>query len=178
MAGGRVVEIIGTPNDRHFPSNVKYEYDGVVHEHGASDVTAGVFLLTREIRRHMHELMAQEQWAIDAGFRPPCLGVLGVVAASQPVSQRTISDRLGIDASDVVGVLDILEAAQLVERRRDPDDRRRHAVVLTEAGEQAAERFAALRAEVEDRVLAALSPEERQQLAELLTRAATHRLPA
>ena len=87
------------------------------------------------------------------------------------MSQRAISDHLGLDASDVVGVLDILETAGMVERRRDPDDRRRHAVVLTEAGEQASRRLVVLRSQVEARVLAGLEPEERRQLADLLNRA-------
>lgn len=132
---------------------------------------SSVFLLARELRRHMHELMADEQWAIDAGFRPPCLGVLAVVAAAQPVSQRTISDRLGLDASDVTGVLDILERAGLVERRRDPDDRRRHAVVLTPKGEKAAAHVAHLRAMAEDRALGHLPADVRARLAELLAQA-------
>ncbi len=122
----------------------------------------------------MHELMANEQWAIDAGFRPPCLGVLAVVADRQPVSQRQISDRLGLDASDVVGVLDILQGAGLVERRRDPEDRRRHAVLLTPAGEKAAAHVAALRALAEDRTLGALDADERKQLAHLVHRALNH----
>ncbi len=135
-------------------------------------MVSGVFVLARELRRQIHEVMVTEQWAIDAGFRPPCLGVLHVVAESGPVSQREISDHLGLDASDVVGVLDILEAAGLVERRRDPDDRRRHTVVLTGPGERAAERLKVLRSEVEARVLAGLDPDERRQLADLLSRAA------
>ncbi len=135
------------------------------------DLLSGVFLLARDIRRQLHEVLAEEDWVAEAGFRPPCMGVLDVVARMQPVSQREISDHLGLDASDVVGVLDILEAAAMVERRRDPQDRRRHAVVLTEAGETAARRFAALRAEVEDRVLADLGPEERRHLVDLLHRA-------
>ncbi len=135
------------------------------------DVLSGVFLLARDLRREIADLMATEQWAIDAGFRPPCVGVMAVLDKLGPVSQRTISDHLGLDASDVVGVLDILEGAGMVERRRDPDDRRRHAVVLTEAGEQAARRLTELRAEAEDRVLAGLDPDERRQLANLLERA-------
>ncbi len=67
-------------------------------------------------------------------------------------------------ASDVVGVLDVLESAGLVERRRDPHDRRRHAVVLTEKGEWAARRFECLRGEAEARALAGLEPDERRQL--------------
>ena len=132
---------------------------------------SGVFLLAREMRRQIHEAMADEEWVADAGFRPPCMGVLDVVARRQPVSQREISDHLGLDASDVVGVLDILEAAALVERRRDPHDRRRHAVVLTERGEAAARRFAALRAKAEDRTLGELDADERRQLVDLLNRA-------
>jgi DNA-binding MarR family transcriptional regulator len=138
---------------------------------GRLDVVAGVFMLARELRREIGDLMAREQWAVDAGFRPPCLGVMAVVSQEGPVSQRAISDHLGLDASDVVGVLDILETAGMVERRRDPDDRRRHAVVLTEAGEQASRRLVELRSQVEDRVLASLEPEERRQLVDLLNRA-------
>ena len=135
------------------------------------DAVSGVFILARDLRRHIGDLMAEEQWAIDAGFRPPCLGVIAIVRASQPVSQREISEQMGIDASDIVGVLDVLEAAQLVERRRDPADRRRHAVVLTEAGEHAAKRFDALRAKAAERALAGLSPDDRSVLADLLERA-------
>jgi DNA-binding MarR family transcriptional regulator len=142
------------------------------------DALSGVFLLAREMRREIHELMADEPWAAHAGFRPPCMGVLDVVARRQPVSQREISDHLGLDASDVVGVLDILEGAGMVQRRRDPADRRRHAVVLTEVGETAARHFAALRSRAEERVLAGLDPDERAQLAELLSRATRHWAPA
>jgi DNA-binding MarR family transcriptional regulator len=124
------------------------------------------------MRRQIHELMAEEQWAVDAGFRPPCLGAVEVIATHQPVSQRQISDHLGLDASDVVGVLDILEAAGMVERQRDPHDRRRHAVVLTARGDEAAKRFADLREEVTARALAGLDDDERRQLVDLLHRAA------
>jgi DNA-binding MarR family transcriptional regulator len=135
------------------------------------DALSGVMLLAREMHREIHELMAEEPWAVDAGFRPPCMGVLAVVEKRQPVSQREISDYLGLDASDVVGVLDVLEAAHMVQRRRDPADRRRHAVVLTELGETAARRLAALRAQAAERALAGLDSDERRQLVALLDRA-------
>jgi DNA-binding MarR family transcriptional regulator len=88
-----------------------------------------------------------------------------------------ISDTLGLDASDLVGVLDILERAGLVERRRDPDDRRRHAVVLTAVGERAAHHFDVLRSQAEARALSGLDPDERRQLTALLARAARHAGP-
>ncbi len=136
------------------------------------DALTSLFLLAREMRREIHDLMAGEDWGAEAGFRPPCMAVLDVVARRQPVSQREISDHLGLDASDVVGVLDILERAAMVERRRDPYDRRRHAVVLTERGKAAAQRFAELRDTAVDTVLAGLEAEERALLVELLSRAA------
>ena len=145
--------------------------DGFPVEGRSLDALTGVFLMAREMRRQIHELMAEEPWAVDAGFRPPCMGALEVVARHQPVSQREISDHLGLDASDVVGVLDILEAAHMVKRQRDPRDRRRHAVVLTEVGETAARHFAAVRARATERALAGLNDDERRQLVALLNRA-------
>ncbi len=130
-----------------------------------------VSALARELRREVHDLLGVEHWVRHAGFRPPCMGVIACLESAGTLSQREISDRLGLDASDVVGVLDTLEAAKLVERRRDPADRRRHAVVLTEAGETAASRLATLRAQAEARALARLDPDERQALAGLLNKA-------
>jgi len=136
------------------------------------DASSALFMLARELRDAMHEQLTGEDWVAAAGFRPPCMGVISCLVERGPICQREISDQLGIDASDVVGVLDILETAGMIERRRDPEDRRRHAVVLTVDGERAASRLATLRAEAEARVFARLSPDERRTLTELMNRAA------
>ena len=130
-----------------------------------------VFRLAAELRRHLHDLLVDERWVADGGFRPPCLGVLHAVIDRGPISQREISDRLSVDPSDVVGALDILERAGLVERGRDPEDRRRHAVVATPAGRRAGRRLGELRAEAEDRALAGLDASERRQLTALIGKA-------
>jgi DNA-binding MarR family transcriptional regulator len=58
-----------------------------------------------------------------------------------------------------------------VERRRDPADRRRHVVDLTNEGRKALERAERAQEGLEDQVLAGLSADERATLRSLLARA-------
>jgi DNA-binding MarR family transcriptional regulator len=59
---------------------------------------------------------------------------LRAIAATEGLSQAQLGERLRIDASSIVQVLDDCERAGFAERRPDPRDRRRYAVHLTEAG--------------------------------------------
>ena len=52
----------------------------------------------------------------------------------QPISMRELARRLGADPSNVTGLIDRLEARDLVERRPDPHDRRVTGLALTSAG--------------------------------------------
>jgi DNA-binding MarR family transcriptional regulator len=81
---------------------------------------------------------------------------------------------MGVDATQLVGFLNELEAEELVLRRRDPDDRRRHIVELSDLGrERLAEADRAL-ADVDTRLMAGLSPAERSQFVTLLRFVAEH----
>jgi MarR family transcriptional regulator, lower aerobic nicotinate degradation pathway regulator len=125
-------------------------------------------------RRAIAERMANEQWAIDAGFRVGCIGVLHTVAALEPVSQREVSSVLLLDPSDLVSLVDILERAGLLERRRDPADRRRYALEITAAGQLAVARLREIAREANEEVLAPLDDAERSELEKLLTRIVAH----
>lgn len=96
------------------------------------------------------------------------------------VPQQVLCDALHLDPNNCVLLLNGLESSGLIERRRDPADRRRHMVVLTPAGRLALERAERALESVEDEVLCALSGEERATLHRLLLRAVDGeaRLPA
>jgi DNA-binding MarR family transcriptional regulator len=138
------------------------------------DVVTLTYRMAQLNRRAMAERMAGESWANEAGFRPGCIGVLRVVAARDAVSQREVSDALLLDPSDVVSLVDILERAGMLERRRDPADRRRYALQLTATGRRAVLRLTEISQQINAELLAPLGPAEREQLAALLARVVQH----
>ncbi|MBX7269304.1 winged helix-turn-helix transcriptional regulator [Micromonospora sp. Llam7] len=105
------------------------------------------------------------------GLRPRHLVALTVLRDAGGMSQQGLAGTLQIDGTNVVGLLNDLETAGLVERRRSPEDRRRHVVSLTETGEQRLKQAECALVSAEDDVLGALDPTERETLYELLRRA-------
>src|SRR3954454_19962058 len=105
-------------------------------------------------------------------FDYPMLALLSQGACA---TQSTIADVLRYDRSYLVGLLDALEGRGLVERRRDVNDRRRHVVTLTKAGEKELNRLRALIEDVETDLFAPLTAAERKTLQALLAKlAAAH----
>ncbi len=106
------------------------------------------------------------------GLRPRHLVALTVLRERGGSTQQALAATLEMDGTNIVGLLNALEAKQLIERRRSPEDRRRHLVEVTDAGaEQLAKAEFALSA-VEDEVLGALDDSQRETLYNLLQRAA------
>ena len=106
------------------------------------------------------------------GLRPRHLVALTVLRDRGGCAQQALAVTLDMDGTNVVGLLNELEAENLIERRRSTEDRRRHLVKLTDAGaEQLAKAEYALAA-VEDEVLGALDASQRETLYGLLQQAA------
>jgi MarR family transcriptional regulator, lower aerobic nicotinate degradation pathway regulator len=109
------------------------------------------------------------------GLSPYHHAILALLEGSAPETQAEIADALGYDRGTLVGLLDELEEQKLVERKRDPDDRRRHLVRITPDGKRTLGRLRALARRLEDEFLAPLDAEQREQLhALLLDLAARH----
>ncbi|MEV7241882.1 MarR family transcriptional regulator [Streptomyces sp. NPDC093248] len=96
--------------------------------------------------------------------------VLSAVRDLAPVAQADLGRGVGLDAKDLVGVLNDLQSAGLVLRDPDPRDRRKNAVSLTEDGARLLVRCEKAAREANDELLAPLSTTERDQFMGLLIR--------
>lgn len=141
---------------------------------GGAVLTSSLRGLAALTRRLFARRLAGEPWVAETGLRPPCHGVLTWIERLEPVSQKQISDRLGLDPSDLVPVVDILERAGFVSRSRDPQDRRRYSLTLTPLGRRRLRRLDTIAAEVEGELLAPLDAAERTALRQLVERILDH----
>lgn len=96
------------------------------------------------------------------------MAVLAALADFGPHVQRDLAERFAIDPSDITKVLDDLTKADQVVRTRDPADRRRLQVEITETGRQALAALIVEAEAVQSEVLAPLSDTEQAQLHGLL----------
>lgn len=116
-----------------------------------------------------HEAMRRLKDAHTAhGLTPRQFHILGLLNDGGPTAQTDLAAATDTAASVLVTQLNPLEADGLVARTRDPRDRRRHLVVLTEAGQQRLRAAAAAQQEVEDDLFGSLSDSQRSRLTQLL----------
>jgi len=132
------------------------------------DSGAGLIALVTQISKALHRRTTEEL----LGLRLKQFMVLGYVRdhGIGGVSQQELETAMLIDANAVVLLLNELEAAGMSVRKRDPHDRRRHLVEITESGKAALERAERAREGLEEEILAELGPEERATLRKLLRR--------
>jgi DNA-binding MarR family transcriptional regulator len=115
--------------------------------------------------------VAGESVLTDVGLRPRHVIALTMLRDQGEVSQAGLADLLQVDRTNLVGLLNELEAEQLIERRRSVQDRRRHEVVLTDTGRRRLAEAEFALAAVEESVLGALDAEQREALYALLRQA-------
>ncbi|WP_340374369.1 MarR family transcriptional regulator [Streptomyces sp. SS7] len=89
---------------------------------------------------------------------------LAVLAEDRPASQLELATALGVLPAIVVTLVDDLEGRGLLRRQRDPRDRRRQSLTLTDQGHALLRRADTLAAAVEDDVLAGIGAAARADL--------------
>jgi DNA-binding MarR family transcriptional regulator len=124
--------------------------------------------LFKHAERLMSELHVETLAPFDIHARD--LGVLLAIDSNEPASQQQIAQRMGVDRTTMVAIIDALEAKGLIARRPDTEDRRRNVVELTPAGQDMLREGIAASDAAEAELLAPLSPEENLQLRNLLAR--------
>lgn len=83
-------------------------------------------------------------------------------------SQQDLGDRLGINRTTMVKLIDRFEAAGQVVRTRNPDDRRSYLLALTDQGRAALKAMDPAVSAADDKLTAGLAPAERERLGTLL----------
>jgi DNA-binding MarR family transcriptional regulator len=108
------------------------------------------------------------------GLSPRAWGVLSTLVESGPLTQIELATTMSIDRTAMVYLLDDLEERSLVERVRNPRDRRSFLIHLTGGGRDAQRRAAAALAGAAETLLTPLRPSEQRHLVELLAKIAAH----
>ena len=144
-----------------------HESAGAQDEALPDTLTVWISYLLRQTTLRVQERVAESLHEL--GLRPPHNAVLSLLAAG-PHAQIALANQLQTDRTTMVALIDDLERMQLVERRRNPHDRRAHDVTLTNQGLALLSAARAQVSAVDDAFLAPLSSEEREQLRALLLR--------
>jgi DNA-binding MarR family transcriptional regulator len=147
----------------------------------ATSATRTAAAVKSELTQHAGFLLAQLGRAVTRqyrcalapiGLKPRETYTLLRLRDDGAMSQQALGALLDIDASNLVALLNDLEAASLISRRRDTEDRRRHVVEVSERGRKLVCEVERAAAEVEDRFFAALDEDERVVLQGLLAKVA------
>jgi DNA-binding MarR family transcriptional regulator len=105
----------------------------------------------------------------DEGPRSRDFVVLDALAGQDAASQHDLAQRVSVNRTIMVKLLDRLQDAGYVTRTRNPANRRTYVLSLTDAGRAALDGMRADVAERNDRITAALTPAERRRFNELLS---------
>ncbi len=109
------------------------------------------------------------------GITVPQVTVLGLLAeAGQPLSVGALAELMLLESPSVTNLVDRMCESGLVERLKDPHDRRRALVKLTNKGRKVHDDVRASAAAVSDELFGVLSDKKREAL-KLLLQEFTHR---
>ncbi len=133
-----------------------------------SEDTRGALALVTMLSKSVYSSVIERD---GSSFKIKQIIALSYLRELGAVGQKYFGAVLCLDANNTVLLLNELERDGLVVRQRDPEDRRRHVIELTNAGLQTLHHAEMRMSEVEDGLLAALDEDERKQFRALLHQA-------
>ena len=133
----------------------------------SKSTTPGVTVLLTQLTKVIYRRASEPL----LGMTVKQFSTLAVLRDHSPIPQQELGELLWVDANNLVLLLNDLEASEFALRRRDPTDRRRHLVEITEEGLRALDTAEKGIESVEGDVLASLSTQERVELQALLAKA-------
>ncbi|GAB3880592.1 MarR family winged helix-turn-helix transcriptional regulator [Kibdelosporangium lantanae] len=126
-------------------------------------------------RLYMTSLTLETEALEDLGVDVKQQAVLTFLAEIGPVTQQQLGQRIGIDRTTIVTLVDGLEQHGYVERERSPHDRRAYQLTLTDTGRAAQKTGHKRVAKAERALLDNLTGPERDTLKRLLAKAVQER---
>ena len=164
-----------TPAARPPGQQAQPEQPGQARSAQARRKRTDIAFLVAQLGAYAADRFGERTAALD--FTRPQAGLLRLISREPGQSQQAVARRLGTPPSRLVALVDGLEQRGLVERRRNPGDRRNYELHLTGPGEQAMAALSQASLEHEQAISAPLTETERAQLSKLLGKlAAAHGL--
>ncbi|MFG3056375.1 MarR family winged helix-turn-helix transcriptional regulator [Kitasatospora sp. NPDC048239] len=100
----------------------------------------------------------------ELGLKPKHVGVLVALDSGAPPSQQELARTMAVAPSLVVALADHLEQVGAVDRVRDPADRRRQVLALTDTGRSLLAECTALAHGLDEELTASLTAPDREAL--------------
>ncbi|HEV7932798.1 MAG TPA: MarR family winged helix-turn-helix transcriptional regulator [Actinomadura sp.] len=122
------------------------------------------------IRRLFQLRTRMWQETVPTDLTGPQYTVLGTLYIHGSMDQRTLGGHAGLDKSTAAPIVERLRGRGLLTITRDPADARRKLLDLTPEGREIVVRTAPFAAEVDEQLLAALTPDEREIFSRLTGR--------
>jgi DNA-binding MarR family transcriptional regulator len=141
------------------------------HDDGSATRPRGTAFLLAQVGAHAAARFAER--ISELGVIPADVGLLRMIAAQPGRSQQSLAEELGVVPSRIVALVDNLERKGLIERRRNPQDRRNYALHLTTEGTHVMTQMRRIGSAHDDEICAGLNDTQRRQLAGLLETIAT-----
>ncbi|NCU10644.1 MAG: MarR family transcriptional regulator [Sphingomonadaceae bacterium] len=104
----------------------------------------------------------------ELGMTSPQARLLLILNVTEGENQGFYAERLEVEPISLTRMIDRMEESELIERRRDPADRRAWRLFLTDRSREVIDEVRAKLAGLEDEMVSGLAPAQREALARFL----------